>query len=110
MSNDEAADTDLVVTAGPRQGMLEASSDDLGSAPGQDRRKHGQRSDPCRGDFLPLTMPTGSVTAELQALLPNIAGGVFHHRALASDLDHGLGVDVLVFGDSLVARREVVAT
>lgn len=59
------------------------------------------------GAFLPLTMPRGSVTAEVQARLPDAAvTGAFHHLPAGplADLDRDLEADVLVVGDDPVAR------
>lgn len=54
------------------------------------------------GAFLPLTMPRGSVTAEVQARLPRSrVTGAFHHLPAGplADLERALDADVLVVGD-----------
>jgi NADPH-dependent F420 reductase len=59
------------------------------------------------GAFLPLTMPRGSVTAEVQARLPaSRVTGAFHHLPAGplADLDRALDADVLVVGDDAGGR------
>jgi predicted dinucleotide-binding enzyme len=65
------------------------------------------------GEFRPLTLPRGSIAAELHAVLPHSdVVGAFHHlpaKPLA-DLDRQLGVDVIVCGDDRPARSTVLGS
>lgn len=59
------------------------------------------------GAFLPLTMPRGSVTAEVAARLPDASvTGAFHHLPAGplAAITEPLEADVLVVGDSPAAR------
>lgn len=63
------------------------------------------------GQFLPLTMPRGSVTAEVAARLPRSrVTGAFHHVPAGplADLQRQVEADVLVVGDDDRARAETL--
>ena len=62
--------------------------------------------------MVPLTVPTGSVTAAVALALPaSRVVGAFHHLPAGpwADLDHPLDADVLVCADERPDAREVVA-
>lgn len=112
VANESAAEADVVVMAAPWSGALSM-------APALASRLHGKTVismanalTRAGSNFLPLTMPRGSVAMELQALLPSSrVVGAFHHLPAAqlADLDHSLDCDVLVFGDDCDARTDVMA-
>lgn len=63
------------------------------------------------GAFLPLTMPRGSVTAEIAARLPDSrVTGAFHHLPATplADLDRIIEAEVLVVGDDARGRAETL--
>lgn len=111
VANESAAGADIILMAAPWTGVL-------GMAPGFASELHGKTVismanalTKVGSDFLPLTMPRGSVASELQALIPRSrVVGAFHHLPASrlADLDYPLERDVFVFGDDSQARCEVM--
>lgn len=111
VGNRGATEADLVVMAAPWEGMLGLAVSMAEALRGKTVVSMANALARAGGSFLPLTLPRGSVAAELQALLPdsNVVGA-FHHLPAKplSDLDRELGVEVLVCGDDGAARWEVI--
>ena len=110
-ANEDVCDTDVVVMAAPWEPALQLAG--ALEARLQDRVVISMANALARvdGNFLPLTMPRGSVCEELQARLPGSqVVGAFHHLPAKhlQDLDHALGAEVLVCGGSEDARASVV--
>lgn len=109
--NAAAADADVVVVATPWEGVLstvgplkEALAGKLVISMVNALTRWGQ--------MIPLTVPTGSVTAALALALPGArVTGAFHHLPAEqwADLDHPIDADVLVCADRRADAREVVA-
>lgn len=112
VANEDACDADVVVMAAPWEPALQLAArfaDDLAGSVVISMANALARVD---GDFLPLTMPRGSVCEELQARLPRAqVVGAFHHLPAKhlQDLDHALGAEVLVCGGTGDARDTVIA-
>jgi NADPH-dependent F420 reductase len=111
VANEEACDADVVVMAAPWEPALQlagALADRLAGTPVVSMANALARVD---GNFLPLTMPRGSVCQELAARLPDSdVVGAYHHLPAKhmGDLDHELGCEVLVCGGSVEARNVVI--
>ena len=111
-ANEDVCATDVVVMAAPWEPALvlaTALEDRLADATVVSMANALARVD---GNFLPLTMPRGSVCEELQARLPRSqVVGAFHHLPAKhlQDLDHALGAEVLVCGGDHDARGGVIA-
>lgn len=111
VANEEACDADVVVMAAPWEpalGLAAALTDRLADKVVISMANALARVD---GNFLPLTMPRGSVCEELQARLPaSQVVGAFHHLPAKrlQELDHELGCEVLVCGGDDAARVAVI--
>lgn len=109
--NAAAAESDVVVVATPWEGVLstvgplkEALAGKLVITMVNALTRWGQ--------MIPLTVPTGSVTAALALALPAArVTGAFHHLPAEqwADLDHPIDADVLVCAERRADAREVVA-
>lgn len=111
VANEDACTADVVVMAAPWEpalGLAATFADVLADTVVVSMANALARVD---GNFLPLTMPRGSVCEELQARLPRSqVVGAFHHlpaKRLAQ-LDRELGCEVLVCGGDDDARTTVV--
>lgn len=112
VANEDAAVGDVVVMAAPWEPALQLAA--TLADPLADRVVISMANALARvdGNFLPLTMPRGSVCEELQARLPRSqVVGAFHHLPAKhlQDLDHELGAEVLVCGGDVAARDTVIA-
>lgn len=111
VANEDACDADVVVMAAPWEPALQlagALADRLADRVVISMANALARVD---GNFLPLTMPRGSVCEELAARLPRSeVVGAFHHLPAKhlQDLDHELGAEVLVCGGAVEARDQVI--
>lgn len=111
VANEDACGADVVVMAAPWEPALKlaaGSSDRLADTVVISMANALARID---GNFLPLTMPRGSVCEELQARLPRSQViGAFHHLPAKhlQDLDHELRAEVLVCGGEVEARDTVI--
>lgn len=111
VANEDACDADVVVMAAPWEpalGLAAAFADRLAGRVVISMANALARVD---GNFLPLTMPRGSVCEELQARLPRSeVVGAFHHLPAKrlQELDHDLGCEVLVCGGAEDARDSVI--
>lgn len=111
LANEDVCDADVVVMAAPWEAALNMAAglaDRLAGTVVVSMANALARVD---GNFLPLTMPRGSVCEELQARLPRSPlVGAFHHLPAKhlGDLDHGLGCEVLVCGGEQDARDTVI--
>ena len=111
VANEDACDADVVVMAAPWEPALQLAAgfaDALADKVVVSMANALARVD---GNFLPLTMPRGSVCEELQARLPRSeVVGAFHHLPAQrlGQLDHELGCEVLVCGGADAARTTVI--
>lgn len=111
LANEDACAADVVVMAAPWEPALHLAAglaDRLAGTVVVSMANALARVD---GNFLPLTMPRGSVCEELQARLPRSPlVGAFHHLPAKhmGDLDHPLGCEVLVCGGEQDARDTVI--
>lgn len=111
LANEDACEADVVVMAAPWEPALNMAAglaDRLAGTVVVSMANALARVD---GNFLPLTMPRGSVCEELQARLPRSPlVGAFHHLPAKhmGDLDHPLGCEVLVCGGEQDARDTVI--
>lgn len=111
VANEDACDADIVVMAAPWEPALQLAgglADRLADRVVISMANALARVD---GNFLPLTMPRGSVCEELAARLPRSeVVGAFHHLPAKhlQDLDHELGAEVLVCGGAVEARDQVI--
>lgn len=111
VANEDGCEADVVVMAAPWEPALKLAAgfaDRLADTVVISMANALVRVD---GNFLPLTMPRGSVCEELQARLPQSqVVGAFHHLPAKhlQDLDHGLGAEVLVCGGEVEARDTVI--
>lgn len=111
LANEDACAADVVVMAAPWEPALNMAAglaDRLAGTVVVSMANALARVD---GNFLPLTMPRGSVCEELQARLPRSpVVGAFHHLPAKhlGDLDHPLGCEVLVCGGEQDARDTVI--
>ncbi len=109
-TNEEAASCDVVVMASPWEPALVLAEQHAEALEGRTVITMVNALIRSGAAFLPLTMPRGSVAAELQARLPgsNVVGA-FHHMPAKqfADLSYVFDCDVLVFGDDRDARAEV---
>lgn len=111
VANEDACDADVVVMAAPWEPALQlaaALADRLAGTTVVSMANALARVD---GNFLPLTMPRGSVCEELQARLPaSPVVGAFHHLPAKrlGQLDRELGCEVLVCGGDDDARTTVI--
>lgn len=111
-ANEAVVDADLVVMAAPWQGVLAVGAAHADALAGRTVVSVANALVRAGGAFLPLTMPRGSVAAELQAVAPGArVVGALHHLPAGplADLDHELACDVLVCGEHVPARAEVAA-
>jgi NADPH-dependent F420 reductase len=108
--NETAACADLVVMAAPWEGVLSLAQQLDDRLEGKTVVSMANALIRVGRSFMPLTLPRGSVAAELQARLPKSSVvGAFHHlpaREIA-DLNHQLDCDVLIYGDAGEARDDV---
>ncbi len=112
VANEDACDADVVVMAAPWEPALQLAAALADRLAGRTVISMANALARVDGNFLPLTMPRGSVCEELQARLPDAqVVGAFHHLPAKhlQDLDHELGAEVLVCGGSLAARDTVIA-
>lgn len=111
VANEDACDAEVVVMAAPWEPALQLAAgfaDALADKVVISMANALARVD---GNFLPLTMPRGSVCEELQARLPRSeVVGAFHHLPAKrlGQLDHELGCEVLVCGGADDARTTVI--
>ncbi len=111
VANEDACDADVVVMAAPWEPALQLAAQFAERLAGTTVISMANALARVDGNFLPLTMPRGSVCEELQARLPGAeVVGAFHHLPAKhlQDLDHELGAEVLVCGGSVAARDEVI--
>ena len=111
VANEDACAADLVVMAAPWEPALKLAAAFAERLAGRIVISMANALARVDGNFLPLTMPRGSVCEELQARLPQSpVVGAFHHlpaKRLAQ-LDHELGCEVLVCGGEQAARDTVI--
>jgi NADPH-dependent F420 reductase len=108
--NETAADADLVVMAAPWEGVLSLTQQLADRLEGKTVVSMANALTRVGRTFMPLTLPRGSVAAELQARLPNSRiVGAFHHLPARefADLSQQLDCDVLIYGDNAEARHDV---
>jgi 8-hydroxy-5-deazaflavin:NADPH oxidoreductase len=109
--NREAAAAELVVMAAPWAAALGLSETFAEQLEGKTVVSMVNALTRSGRTFMPLTLPRGSVAAELQARMPGAqVVGAFHHLpadALA-DLGHTLACDILVYGDDDRARQRTM--
>lgn len=111
VANEDACDVDVVVMAAPWEPALQLAATLADRLAGTTVISMANALARVDGNFLPLTMPRGSVCEELQARLPRSeVVGAFHHLPAKhlQDLDHELGAEVLVCGGSVAARDTVI--
>lgn len=111
VANADALDAELVVLAAPWEPALAMAAEIGDGLSGRIVVSVVNALTRAGGAFLPLTMPRGSVTAEVQArLLGAHVVGAFHHMPAGrlAELDRELGYDVLVVGDHAPARADVL--
>lgn len=110
-ANEDICDTDVVVMAAPWEPALQLAAALEDALAGRTVISMANALARVDGNFLPLTMPRGSVCEELQARLPRSqVVGAFHHLPAKhlQDLDHPLGAEVLVCGGDDAARTTVI--
>ena len=110
--NAVAAAAELVVLATPWEGVLSTVSDVAGSLDGKIVISMVNALTRWGKQMVPLTVPTGSITAALALALPSSrVVGAFHHLPADpwADLDHPIEADVLVCADKRADAREVAA-
>ena len=112
VANEDACDADVVVIAAPWEPALQLAAALEERLAGRTVISMANALARVDGNFLPLTMPRGSVCEELAARLPGSeVVGAFHHLPAKhlQDLDHALGAEVLVCGGAVAAREQVIA-
>jgi NADPH-dependent F420 reductase len=110
--NAAAADAEVVVLATPWEGALTTVADVAGALDGKIVITMVNALTRWGKQMIPLTVPTGSITAALALALPGTrVVGAFHHLPAVpwADLDHPLDADVLVCADKRPDARAVVA-
>lgn len=110
-ANEDICDTDVVVMAAPWEPALQLAAALADRLAGRTVISMANALARVDGNFLPLTMPRGSVCEELQARLPRSqVVGAFHHLPAKhlQDLEHPLGAEVLVCGGDEDARATVI--
>jgi NADPH-dependent F420 reductase len=110
--NAQAADADIVVIATPWEGVLSTTTPLRAALEGKLVISMVNALTRWGAQMIPLTVPTGSITAALAIALPGArVTGAFHHLPAEQwgDLDHDLDADVLVCADRRADAREVVA-
>lgn len=110
--NAAAAEADVVVVATPWEGALSTVTPLREALQGKLVISMVNALTRWGSHMIPLTVPTGSVTAALALALPGSrVTGAFHHLPAEqwADLDHALDSDVLVCADKRADAREVVA-
>ena len=111
VANEDGCDADVVVMAAPWEPALKLAAGFADRLAGKVVISMANALARVDGNFLPLTMPRGSVCEELQARLPRSElVGAFHHLSAKhlQDLDHELGGEVLVCGGAVAARDTVI--
>ncbi|MFT6804108.1 MAG: NADPH-dependent F420 reductase [Nitriliruptoraceae bacterium] len=111
VANMDAAAAELLVLAAPWEPALRMCDELAPLAQGKTVITMANALTRIGTEMSPLTMPRGSVTAEVEARLPGCrVVGAFHHLPSGplSEIDRELGVDVLVCGSAADARREVI--
>jgi NADPH-dependent F420 reductase len=110
--NAAAAAADVVVVATPWEGVLSTVAELADALDGKLVVSMVNALTRWGGQMVPLTVPTGSVTAAVALALPaSRVVGAFHHLPAVqwADLDHPLDADVLVCSARRPDAREVVA-
>jgi 8-hydroxy-5-deazaflavin:NADPH oxidoreductase len=110
--NTEAAGADVVVVATPWEGALGTVTSLRDALDGKLVISMVNALTRWGSHMIPLTVPTGSVTAAIAIALPSArVTGAFHHLPADqwADLDHDLDADVLICADKRADAREVVA-
>lgn len=111
VANEDGCDADVVVMAAPWEPALKLAAGFADALADKIVISMANALARVDGNFLPLTMPRGSVCEELQARLPRSqVVGAFHHLPAKhlQDLDHELGAEVLVCGGEVEARNTVI--
>jgi hypothetical protein len=110
--NAAAAETDVVVVATPWEGALSTVTPLRDALEGKLVISMVNALTRWGSHMIPLTVPTGSVTAAIALALPRArVTGAFHHLPAEQwgDLEHPLDADVLVCAEKRADAREVVA-
>lgn len=111
VANEDGCAADVVVMAAPWEPALTLAARFADRLAGKVVISMANALARVDGNFLPLTMPRGSVCEEVQARLPRSqVVGAFHHLPARhlQDLDHELGAEVLVCGGEVAARDTVI--
>jgi NADPH-dependent F420 reductase len=110
-TNQAAAQADLVVLATPWEGAVTTARELAEELSGKIVISMVNAMTRWGDRFVPLLPPTGSVAVAVAHALPSsrVAGG-FHHVPAGhlGDLDHQLGMDVMVFADERATTDQVI--
>lgn len=110
--NAAAAEAELVVVATPWEGVLSTIADVRDALDTKIVVSMVNAVARWGRQMVPLTVPTGSVTAAIALALPSSrVVGAFHHLPAEpwADLDHPIDADVLICSERRADAREMVA-